>query len=189
MIFSPTPIPGAFIVDLELKSDDRGFFARAFCAAEFEAHALDPAVSQCNMSYNHRRGTLRGLHYEGTSATKFFRCLRGAVFDVIVDMRPDSPTFLEHFGIELSDDNRRALYVPPVCGHGYQALTDGAEVIYHVSEPYAPDRERGLRYDDPVLAIRWPLPVSVISDKDRSWPLIEDALRQERRPLQKRLMG
>jgi dTDP-4-dehydrorhamnose 3,5-epimerase len=173
MLFSPTPIQGSFIVDLDRKDDDRGFFARAFCALEFQAHGLDPALVQCNVSYNFRRGTLRGLHYETTGATKFIRCTRGRIYDVIVDLRPDSPTYLGHFGIELSDQNRRAFFVAAMCAHGYQALTDNAEVLYQVSKSYAPNCERGLRYDDPVLSIAWPLPVSVISEKDQSWALIE----------------
>jgi dTDP-4-dehydrorhamnose 3,5-epimerase len=172
MLFNPTPIPGSFIVDPERKGDDRGFFARVYCASEFESHGLDPRVAQCNMSYNSCKGTLRGLHYETTGATKFIRCVRGAVFDVIVDLRPDSPTYLSHFGIELSQHNRRAFFVAAMCAHGYQALTDDAEVIYHVSEPYAPNCERGVHYNDPSLAIEWPLPVSIISEKDTRWPFM-----------------
>jgi dTDP-4-dehydrorhamnose 3,5-epimerase len=175
MIFSETPLLGAFTIDLERRSDARGFFARSFCAAEFEAHGLKPAVAQCNLSFNHRRGTLRGMHYQTSPATeaKLVRCTRGRIYDVIVDLRPQSPTFMQHFGVELSDENRRALYVPEMFAHGYQALTDGAEVTYQVSEPYAPDCERGLRHDDPALAIAWPVPVTVISDKDMAWPLIK----------------
>ena len=174
MLFSETPLSNAFVIDLEQKPDSRGFFARSFCAAEFEAHGLKPVVAQCNLSFNHRRGTLRGMHYQVPPAAeaKLVRCTRGAIYDVIVDLRPDSPTYMQHFGVELSEENRRALYVPEMFAHGYQALTDGAEVTYQVSEAYTPGCERGLRHDDPALGIVWPIPVTVISDKDRAWPLL-----------------
>jgi len=172
--FTETTLSGAFIIDIEPRSDDRGFFARTFCQKEFEAHGLNPCVAQCNLSLNHKAGTLRGLHYQTPPATeaKLVRCIRGAIFDVIVDLRPDSPTYLQHVGVELSADNRRALYVPDLFAHGYQALTDGAEALYQVSEFYTPGVEAGLRYDDPALAIEWPLAATVISDKDQSWPLL-----------------
>jgi dTDP-4-dehydrorhamnose 3,5-epimerase len=175
MRFAETPIPGAFLVDAERKEDDRGFFARAFCIEEFRAHGLDPTVVQANLSFNRARGTLRGLHYQMPPAVerKFFRCIRGATFHVIVDMRPDSEAYLRSFGVELSAENRRGLYVPALCAAGYQALTDEAEVLYFVSEFYSPEHERGLRYDDPALAIEWPLPAAEVSPKDRSWPLVE----------------
>lgn len=175
MLFTETKLKGAFIIDLELKSDDRGFFARTFCAKEFEAHGLKPAVSQCNMSFNHKAGTLRGMHYQVAPAceTKLVRCTRGAVYDVIIDLRPDSPTYRQHIGVELSADNRRALYVPEMFAHGYQTLTDDAEVVYQVTEFYTPGYERGARYNDPAFGIEWPMPVAVISDKDANWPLVE----------------
>jgi dTDP-4-dehydrorhamnose 3,5-epimerase len=175
MLFTETKLNGAFIIDLELKSDDRGFFARTFCAKEFEAHGLKPAVSQCNLSFNHKAGTLRGMHYQVTPAceTKLVRCTRGAVYDVIIDLRPDSPTYRQHIGVELSADNRRALYVPEMFAHGYQTLTDDAEVVYQVTEFYTPGYERGARYNDPAFGIEWPMPVAVISDKDANWPLVE----------------
>jgi dTDP-4-dehydrorhamnose 3,5-epimerase len=175
MLFTETKLKGAFIIDLELKSDDRGFFARTFCAKEFEAHGLKPAVSQCNLSFNHKAGTLRGMHYQVTPAceTKLVRCTRGAVYDVIIDLRPDSPTYRQHIGVELSADNRRALYVPEMFAHGYQTLTDDAEVVYQVTEFYTPGYERGARYNDPAFGIEWPMPVAVISDKDANWPLVE----------------
>ena len=175
MLFTESPLPGAFVIDLQQRSDERGFFARSFCAAEFEAHGLTPAVAQCNLSFNHRRGTLRGMHYQTAPATeaKLVRCTRGAIYDVIVDLRPHSPTYMRHFGVELSEENRRALYVPEMFAHGYQALTDGAEVAYQVSQAYTPGCERGLRYDDPTLGIAWPIAVTTISEKDRTWPLIE----------------
>jgi dTDP-4-dehydrorhamnose 3,5-epimerase len=174
MLFVQTPLAGAFIIELEQKSDPRGFFARSFCMTEFEAHGLKPVVAQCNLSYNHRRGTLRGMHYQVAPATeaKLVRCTRGAIYDVIVDLRPDSPTYMQHFGAELTEENRKALYVPDMFAHGYLALSDGAEVTYQVSEAYTPGCERGLRFDDPALKIEWPIPVTVMSDKDRDWPLL-----------------
>lgn len=175
MIFHETRLKGAFVVELDKKEDDRGFFARAFCSREFEEHGLRPQVVQANMSYNHKRGTVRGMHYQVAPASepKFIRCIRGAIWDVIIDMRPDSPTYLQHVGVELSADNRTAIYVPDMFAHGNQALTDGAELLYLVGEFYTPGCERGVRYDDPKIGIEWPLPVTVISDKDRGWPLIE----------------
>ncbi|MFC4637093.1 dTDP-4-dehydrorhamnose 3,5-epimerase [Deinococcus hohokamensis] len=174
MIFTETALRGAFIIDVQAREDERGMFARTFCQQEFAAHGLKVEVAQCNLSVNHRAGTLRGLHYQLAPAaeTKLVRCTRGAVLDVIVDLRPESPTYLEHVAVELSEHNRRALYVPELFAHGYQALTDGAEVTYQVGEFYTPGYERGLRYDDPRLGIAWPLPVSTISEKDAAWPLL-----------------
>jgi dTDP-4-dehydrorhamnose 3,5-epimerase len=171
MIFIETHLRGAFILDLEYREDHRGFFARTFCAQEFAAHGLKSVVAQCNLSFNHKAGTLRGMHYQIPPAaeTKLVRCVRGAIYDVIIDLRPDSPTYGQHIGVELTEDNRRALYVPELFAHGYQALTDGAEVIYQVGEFYTPGYERGIRYDDPAFGIEWPLPVTVISDKDAAW--------------------
>lgn len=178
MIFTETKLPGAFIIDLEEKPDQRGFFARTFCAQEFADHGLKPTVAQCNLSFNHIKGTLRGMHYQLLSAaeTKLVRCTQGAIYDVIVDMRPESPTYLLHIGVELTAQNRRALYVPEMFAHGYQALTDGAEVVYQVGEFYTPGYERGLRYDDPLLEISWPLAATEMSEKDRNWPLLESIL-------------
>jgi dTDP-4-dehydrorhamnose 3,5-epimerase len=175
MQFSETKLKGAFIIDLEPRQDDRGFFARTFCAHELENHGLKPVVAQCNLSFNYHKGTLRGMHYQTPPATetKLIRCTQGAIYDVIVDMRPESPTFLQHIGVELTADNRRALYVPEMFAHGYQALSDGAEVIYQVGEFYTPGCERGLRYDDPLLGIEWPLRVTEISAKDAAWPLLQ----------------
>lgn len=177
MIFHETKLKGAFIVELDCKDDDRGFFARAFCQKEFEQHGIPPRFVQANMSFNHRKGTLRGMHYQVSPASepKFIRCIRGAIWDVIVDMRPDSPTYLEHIGVELSADNRKAIYVPDMFAHGNQALTDGAELLYLVGEFYTPGCERGVRYDDPAIGIEWPLPVSVISEKDAAWPLLDSS--------------
>jgi dTDP-4-dehydrorhamnose 3,5-epimerase len=174
MIFTETNLPGAFIIDLEKKSDARGFFARTFCAQEFVAHGLKPAIAQSNLAFNHQRGTVRGMHYQTApvTETKLIRCTQGAIYDVIIDMRPESPTFLSHIGIELTADNRRALYVPEMFAHGYQTLTDDTEIIYLVSEFYTPGYEQGLRYDDPFFNIDWPLDVTEISDKDLNWPLL-----------------
>jgi dTDP-4-dehydrorhamnose 3,5-epimerase len=171
MKFVETELKGAYVVELQPISDCRGFFSRAFCGREFEAHGLKPAVAQVNASFNYKRGTMRGMHYQLPPAaeTKLVRCTAGAVFDVIVDLRPKSPTYLQHFGIELSAQNRKALYVPEMFAHGYLTLTDGAEVLYQVGEFYTPGCERGLRYDDPRIAIKWPVPIEVISEKDSSW--------------------
>ena len=176
MIISTTAIEGPAIIDLEQRSDDRGFFARAFCIEEFGAAGLPTDVEQCNLSGNYRAGTLRGLHFQIAPhpEAKLVRCIRGAIVDVIVDMRPDSPTRLQHIAVELTADNKRALLVPPYFAHAYQTLQDDTEVLYQVSGSYAPEAERGLRYDDPALGITWPLPVNVISTKDASWPLIAD---------------
>jgi dTDP-4-dehydrorhamnose 3,5-epimerase len=175
MIFTETALAGAFIVDIEAREDARGFFARTFCANEFKAHGLKPTVAQANLSFNHLKGTLRGLHFQAppVAETKLVRCTAGAILDVIVDIRPDSPTFRQHVAVELTADNRRALYVPEMFAHGYLTLTDGAEVVYSVGEFYTPGAEGGYRWDDPALKIDWPLKVAVISDKDAAWPLIE----------------
>ena len=175
MRFKETKLSGAFVIDLQTRDDSRGFFARAFCQKEFEEHGLKPLVAQCNCSYNHRRATLRGMHYQLPPAaeTKLVRCTRGAIYDVIVDLRPESPTYLQHVGFELSESNRRQLYVPEMFAHGYLTLTDGAEVTYQVGEFYTPGAERGLRYDDPALSIEWPILIEIISEKDANWPLLQ----------------
>lgn len=171
-----TPIEGVAIVELELREDDRGFFARTYDRAEFEAAGLEPAVEQCNMSYNHKAGTLRGMHLQVAPhpETKLVRCVRGGIVDIIVDLRPDSPTRLQHVAVELTADNRRALFVPAYFAHGFQTLVDDTEVVYQVSGAYTPAAERGLRHDDPDLGLPWPLATTVISDKDRSWPLLSE---------------
>jgi dTDP-4-dehydrorhamnose 3,5-epimerase len=175
VLFRETALPNAFVIELERLEDERGFFARTFCAKEFTEHGLVPTVVQANLSFNRKRGTLRGMHYQLPPATeaKLVRCTRGAIYDVIIDLRPDSPTYLHHFGIELSAESRTALYVPDMFAHGFQTLVDQTEVTYQVSEFYMPGQERGIRYDDPAFAIEWPLPVSVISEKDSSWPRFE----------------
>jgi dTDP-4-dehydrorhamnose 3,5-epimerase len=175
MKISTTAIPGVAVLDLELREDERGFFARTFCREEFLAAGLEPLVEQCNLSYNHAAGTLRGMHYQVEPApeAKLVRCTRGAVVDQIVDMREGSPTYLQHVSVELTADNRRALYVPPFFAHGYQTLVAGTEVVYQVSGAYVPGTERGLRYDDPALGLTWPVPVTSVSAKDRQWPLLQ----------------
>lgn len=175
MRFTETPLAGAHTVELEPHADERGYLARAFCRREFAEHALVAEVAQANLSYNERRGTLRGMHYQlpPSGEVKLVRCVRGAIYDVIVDLRPDSPTYLQWFGAELTERNGRALYVPESFAHGFQTLVDGTLVFYQTSEFYAPGRERGLRHDDPALGIDWPLETLVISDKDARWPLLE----------------
>jgi dTDP-4-dehydrorhamnose 3,5-epimerase len=175
MRFEETPIPGVFVVDLEPHADDRGFFARAFCVREFAQHGLVGDVVQANIGYSTRAGTTRGLHYQAPShpEAKFFRTIHGETFNVAVDMRAGSPTFGRWTGVVLSAENRRALYLPPVCAAGYQTLTDDAEVLYSVSGFYAPEAERGVRHDDPALGIDWPLEPTVVSDKDLSWPALQ----------------
>lgn len=172
MKFNPAPLQDVYVVELELREDPRGFFARTFCANEFEQHGLKPVVAQTNLSYNHRKGTLRGMHYQLPPAaeTKLIRCTRGAIYDVIIDLRPDSPTYLQHFGVELSADNRKSFYVPEMFAHGYLTLTDDTEIIYQVGEFYSPGHERGIRFNDPHFSIKWPLSIEVISDKDANWP-------------------
>lgn len=174
MLFTETRLAGAYVIDLEPHSDERGFFARTFCARDFESHGLKTVVAQCSLSYNHTRGTLRGLHYQNVPAaeTKLVRCVRGAIHDVIVDLRTGSPTYLQHLAVELSAENRRALYVPEGFAHGFETLADATEVSYQSGEFYAPEHAHGLRYDDPALGIMWPSPVKMVSDRDRAWPLL-----------------
>lgn len=173
MVFEETPLQGAYLIRPEPFEDDRGLFARMWCRREFEQQGLDATVAQCNLSYNVRRGTLRGMHFqrEPHPEVKLVRCTRGAVWDAIVDLRPDSPTRCRWFGVELAAENHTMLYVPEGFAHGYLTLTDGAEVFYQVSEFYHPELEGGYRHDDPAFSIDWPLqgPFS-ISSKDRSWP-------------------
>jgi dTDP-4-dehydrorhamnose 3,5-epimerase len=183
MIFSETRLKGAFIIDIDPHADARGFFARTFCQQEFTEHGLNPTVTQANIAFNSRKGTLRGMHFQFPPAaeTKVVRVTRGALLDVIIDLRPESPTYLEHIAVELTADNRRALYVPERFAHGYQVLEDNTEASYDMGEFYAPDLQSGLPYNDPRLGLEWPLPISEISDKDATWaPLskVEPELRQ-----------
>ncbi len=176
MIFTETKLKGAFVLDLERREDSRGFFARGFCQNEFRARGLKPTVAQGNIASNIRKGTLRGMHFQFPPAaeSKLVRCTRGAIYDIIVDLRPESATYLQHVGVELNEDNQRALYVPERFAHGYQTLTDKTDTSYLVGEFYTPEAEGGLLYDDPSLNLSWPLPVSVVSDKDRTFALYRE---------------
>ena len=184
MIFTETKLKGAFILDLERREDSRGFFARAFCQNEFTTHGLKPFIAQVNVASSLKKGTLRGMHFQYPPAaeTKLVRCTRGAILDIIVDLRPESPTYLQHVAVELNEDNQRAIYVPERFAHGYQTLCDKTDTSYQVGEFYAPEAEGGLMYDDPRLQLTWPLPVTVISDKDRRFPPLDQIeLELERR--------
>jgi len=169
--FEVTDVTGAFLVELEPRVDERGFFARAFAVDEFRAHGIVFQPVQANVTYTHRAGTIRGLHYQVAPATeqKLIRCIRGAIFQVAVDVRPDSPTYLRYVGVRLDAESRGALYVPGGCAAGAQALTDDAEAFYLVSAAYSPEHERGIRFDDPELAISWPLEPTIVSAKDLAW--------------------
>jgi dTDP-4-dehydrorhamnose 3,5-epimerase len=172
MIFTETPLRGAIVITLEPFHDERGSFARTFCRKEFEAHGLSPAIAQCNVSRNAKCGTLRGLHFQVSpyQEAKLVRCTRGALWDVIVDLRAGSDTRGQWYGVELSETNATQLFIPEGFAHGFQTLSDDTEIFYQISNFFAPEAARGLRYDDPALKIDWPLPVSSISDKDQSWP-------------------
>jgi dTDP-4-dehydrorhamnose 3,5-epimerase len=178
MIITPTAIDGVMIVELEQRGDDRGFFARTFDAEEFAALGMDPAVAQGNLSFNHRAGTFRGLHRQipPYAEAKLVRCTAGGIVDIAVDVRPESPTRGEKVLVELTAENRRALFLPAYVAHGYYTLTDGAEVTYQVSGRYAPGGEQGFRWDDPAIGLELPGEVAVISEKDAGWPLIEGPL-------------
>jgi len=172
MIFTESPLAGAHVIELEPRHDERGFFARAFCQNELAAHGLERVITQANLSYNFKRGTLRGLHYQVPphAEVKLVRCVAGAIWDAIVDLRPGSPTFRKWCGIELSAANRKMFYVPHGFAHGYQALTDHSEVLYLVTEFYTPNAERGLRWNDPSFGIEWPIPEPILSPKDAAHP-------------------
>ena len=171
MIFEETKLAGAFIIKLEKLEDERGFFARAWCQKEFDDMGINSRIVQANLSYNEKKGTLRGMHYQVSpyQEAKLVRCFRGAIYDVIVDLRSDSPTYKEWIGVELSAQNRQVLFVPEGFAHGFQTLENQTEVFYQVSEFYTPGAEKGARYNDPAIGIEWPLPVSVISEKDAGW--------------------
>ena len=172
MKFTETELAGAWFVDVEPHSDERGFFARTWCRREFEEHGIDSDFVQASVSYNRVTGTLRGMHFQRApfDETKLVRCVSGAIYDVIVDLRRDGATFGRWLGVELSAANRRALLVPKGFAHGFVTLADNSEVFYQISAFYTPGHAGGLRYDDPALGIDWPVPVRVINDKDRSWP-------------------
>jgi dTDP-4-dehydrorhamnose 3,5-epimerase len=172
MIFTETKLKGAYIIELQKIEDARGFFARGWCQNEFEAHDLVPRVVQANVSHNKKRGTLRGMHYQVApyAETKLVRCTRGALYDVIIDLRPDSETYKQWIGVELTADNYKMLYVPEGFAHGFITLEDDTDAFYQVSQFYTPGAERGARYNDPTFHIEWPTEIQVISDKDKNWP-------------------
>ena len=172
MRFTETKVAGAFLIEPEPIADERGFFARTFCRQEFADHGLNPELAQANVSFNHRKGTLRGMHYQQAphQEAKLVRCTQGAIFDVVVDLRPDSPTYRAWFGTELSAGNRAMLYVPEDCAHGFLTLADDTEVAYQMSAPYVAAAGRGVRYDDPAFGIDWPGEVVVINERDRTYP-------------------
>ncbi|MGD8457103.1 MAG: dTDP-4-dehydrorhamnose 3,5-epimerase [Anaerolineales bacterium] len=176
MKFTETPLSGAFIIDPDLLEDERGFFARVYCEEEFHQHGLIPQVVQSSISFNPTSGTLRGMHYQAQpdAEIKLVRCTRGAIYDVIVDLRRDSPTYKDWFAVELNEDNARQLYIPEDFAHGFVSLKDDTEVLYQISTHYHPPSARGFRYNDPGFDIDWPFPIKVISDKDNIWPDFQD---------------
>ncbi len=174
MIFEPLPLEDAWLIKLKPFSDDRGHYARVWCHKEFEEHGIDAAFVQMNTVFSKAAGTLRGMHWQTDPAAepKFVRCLRGALYDVMVDMRPDSPTYLRHYGVELSAENQTMVYVPGNFAHGFLTLEADTEACYMVGAYYTPSAERGMRYDDPAVGVEWPAEVKVVSEKDESWPLL-----------------
>jgi len=176
MIFTPLEVEEAWLIDIEPREDERGFFARIWCRHELGAQGLDTGIAQESISQNRRRGTLRGFHFQRAphDESKIVHCTRGAIYDVILDLRPHSPTFLQWRAVELTAENHRAIYIPRGCAHAFQTLGDDAEVAYRISTFYAPQAAGGFRYDDPAFGVAWPLPVSVISQRDLSWPAFQD---------------
>lgn len=174
MRFIETKLKGAYIIEPEPIEDERGFFARTFCAREFEAHGLNPRLVQCNISYNKRKGTLRGMHYQAAphAEAKLVRCTRGAIYDVIIDLRPESPTYQEWVAVELTAGSHRMLYVPERFAHGFQTLEDDSEIFYQMSEFYEPEYAQGVRWDDPVFMVEWPIPPGIISGRDSEFPAL-----------------
>jgi dTDP-4-dehydrorhamnose 3,5-epimerase len=172
VIFEPTAVAGALCVDLDRHVDARGFFARTWCATEFAEAGLPEGLVQCSVSWNERRHTLRGMHWQAEphGESKLVRCTRGAILDVIVDLREDSPTYLEHVGVQLDQENRRALFIPRGVAHGFLTLASGTEVFYQMDAPHVPEAARGARWDDPALGIAWPVAPAVISERDRTFP-------------------
>jgi len=170
--FLETPLTGACIVEIEPIEDSRGLFARSCCKREFEAHSLNPEIVQCNISFNIKKGILRGMHYQikPFEEAKLVRCTRGAIFDVIIDLRADSPTFKDWFAVELTDKNRKMLYIPERFAHGFQTLKDNTEVFYQMSEYYSPKHSRGIRWNDPSFSVQWPEDTRIISKKDQQYP-------------------
>jgi dTDP-4-dehydrorhamnose 3,5-epimerase len=180
MIFTKTALAGAYIIDLDRKEDSRGYFARAFCQKEFAEHGLKPVIAQANVAFNKKKGTLRGMHFQfpPKAETKLVRATRGGIVDIIVDLRPESPTFLEHVAVELTEENGRSLYVPERFAHGYQVLADGTETTYQVGEFYAPEMEGGLSPFDPDLGLSWPMETTEISEKDAAWAPLAESLEE-----------
>jgi dTDP-4-dehydrorhamnose 3,5-epimerase len=172
MLFKETAFPGVFVVEMEHRPDTRGYFARSYCRDEFRRAGLHADFPQCNVSYNIKRGTLRGMHYQDDPLPepKLVRCARGAIYDVVVDLRRGSPTFRRWLGVELNDDNGRSLYVPPGFAHGFQTLADHCDVFYMMGERYHPELARGVRWDDPAFAITWPIENPILSERDQSYP-------------------
>ena len=172
MIFLPTDLPGAFIVELDRREDDRGFFARTWCQREFEDAGLNPTLVQSSVSFSPRRGTLRGMHWQAApnSETKLVRCTRGAIWDVIIDLRPESPMYTQHFGVELSEDSGRALYIPEGMAHGFVTLADNCEVFYQMSDYHVPAAARGVRWNDPAFEIDWPVTNPILHPRDAAYP-------------------
>lgn len=173
MLFIETKLKGAFVIELEKYSDDRGFFSRAWCQKEFKEQGINSRFVQANIGFSKNSGTIRGIHYQIApfEEAKLVRCIRGAIFDVVLDLRPELPSFKQWFGVELSDENRKMLYVPEGCAHGYQTLVDNTEVFYQVSQVYSAESERGIRWNDPEFDIEWPIDEDlVISEKDQNWP-------------------
>lgn len=172
IVFSETNLKGAFLIDLEKREDDRGFFARTFCEREFDSHGLNSRFVQCNISFNKLKGTLRGMHYQAApyEEAKLIRCTSGSVFDAIIDLRPGSATFKRHFGAVLSADNRRMLYIPEGFAHGFQTLQNDTEVFYQMSQFYSPEHARGVRWNDPAFGIGWPAGERIIIERDRTYP-------------------
>jgi len=172
MIFIETNLLDAYIIEIEKREDERGFFARAWCKKEFEGHGINSDWVQANLGFSKKRGTLRGLHYQIVpyQEAKLMRCIKGAIFDVIIDVRPESPTYKRWLGVELTADNHKMLYIPAGFAHGYLSLVDNIETFYQVSQFYTPGAEQGIRWNDPAFGIEWPLEAQVISDKDKSWP-------------------
>jgi dTDP-4-dehydrorhamnose 3,5-epimerase len=172
MLFTETRLKGAFIVDIELHGDERGFFARSWCENEFKEHGLNPRVVQCNISFNKKRGTLRGMHYQVSpfAEAKLVRCTKGAICDVIIDLRAESPTFMQWFKVELTEENRRSIFIPTGLAHGFQTMQDNSEVFYQMTEFFHPECARGVRWNDPLFGVNWPIETKIISQRDQEYP-------------------
>jgi dTDP-4-dehydrorhamnose 3,5-epimerase len=172
VIFTETAIPGCFLIQIEPIWDERGFFARTWCEMEFREHGLNSSLRQASLSFNFKKGTLRGMHYQvgGSQEAKLIRCISGSIFDVVIDLRKDSPAFARHIGVLLSAENPQMVYIPEGCAHGYQTLADKTELFYQISQFYNADLSRGVRWNDPVFAIAWPLPDPIVSSRDQSFP-------------------